>query len=508
MVRLLLILVFLTSSTVFFGQGCTNSNMIFANLDSSNGNGNGTTYDGKLVFYDLVADFKCENQPAPRSVLTRENSIWTLTTNTAEKCNSTSNVITNVEYIESSNFINYNGITYSLDANPTPTKLTREFTVVQTSNSNTNDVNPGDDICADSDGMCSLQAAFDEMNSKDSTAIINVSLGNYTITQPLEIKILSTVLFSGASSTGTVISGGSTTSILSTGDYNNKFSTRIIKNIGFINGNGPSSSSAAMKLSGSIHIVDSEFVNSSILAGETSHDLIIRNAKIRQNSAMYGLSVYQASTLKILNSQFYDNQTGVQITAVPIVQVEKSSIYNNANIGFRLNDCGTLCEIVNTTISDNLGSQLTIYQNPSGPNIKIQNSTITGKTAFTSTLVSNKHLGSSRLLLTNTIITKPPGGGAACFYTGVGSTAILAQNTIVDDNTCGESGVNITDPQLLPLAMNGGTTPTRLPSNTSPAVDAGNNANCPSEDQRGFLRPFNFLAGPSALCDIGATELQ
>ena len=35
----------------------------------------------------------------------------------------------------------------------------------------------------------------------------------------------------------------------------------------------------------------------------------------------------------------------------------------------------------------------------------------------------------------------------------------------------------------------------------SPAIDAGNNANCPATDQRGVARP----QGPT--CDIGAYEL-
>lgn len=57
------------------------------------------------------------------------------------------------------------------------------------------------------------------------------------------------------------------------------------------------------------------------------------------------------------------------------------------------------------------------------------------------------------------------------------------------------------DPQLGPLAWNGGSTRTRLPATTSPAIDAGDNGHCPAFDQRGIARPQR------GGCDIGAVEV-
>ena len=56
-------------------------------------------------------------------------------------------------------------------------------------------------------------------------------------------------------------------------------------------------------------------------------------------------------------------------------------------------------------------------------------------------------------------------------------------------------------PMLGPLANNGGQTQTMLPQAGSPAIDAGNDANCPATDQRGVSRPQGVH------CDIGAVEL-
>jgi hypothetical protein len=78
-------------------------------------------------------------------------------------------------------------------------------------------------------------------------------------------------------------------------------------------------------------------------------------------------------------------------------------------------------------------------------------------------------------------------------------------NNIAGDDTCGltqptdHPGVN---PRLGPLADNGGPTATLALPPRSPAIDAGNDATCPSADQRGVPRP----QGPH--CDIGAFELQ
>ena len=72
-------------------------------------------------------------------------------------------------------------------------------------------------------------------------------------------------------------------------------------------------------------------------------------------------------------------------------------------------------------------------------------------------------------------------------------------------NQCLGSGV--ANLGLLPLADNGGTTPTHSLSPTSPALDGGVNEGCEPFDQRGATRPVDGDGVGEALCDSGALEL-
>lgn len=83
---------------------------------------------------------------------------------------------------------------------------------------------------------------------------------------------------------------------------------------------------------------------------------------------------------------------------------------------------------------------------------------------------------------------------------------VVAEHDIDAGESCEVGGtpgsmVN-TDPQLEPLAMNGGPTETMAIRATSPANEAGNPAACPATDQRNVSRPLP----PGTPCDIGAYE--
>ncbi len=81
---------------------------------------------------------------------------------------------------------------------------------------------------------------------------------------------------------------------------------------------------------------------------------------------------------------------------------------------------------------------------------------------------------------------------------GVGSGASAFSYALGDQ-------VNITDPSLLPLALNGGTTPTHALLLTSPAIDRGSNSLGLTHDQRGA--PF-IRVDAGFPPDIGAYEWQ
>jgi CSLREA domain-containing protein len=64
----------------------------------------------------------------------------------------------------------------------------REAVWVVNTAADTPDAVPGDGICADASGMCSLRAAMHESEDRTGHILITVPLGTYTLTEPLEIR--------------------------------------------------------------------------------------------------------------------------------------------------------------------------------------------------------------------------------------------------------------------------------------------------------------------------------
>ena len=81
-------------------------------------------------------------------------------------------------------------------------------------------------------------------------------------------------------------------------------------------------------------------------------------------------------------------------------------------------------------------------------------------------------------------------------------------NATITEEPAGSNLIGV-DPQLGPLADNGGPTQTQLPAATTPAIDAGI-ANGLSADQRGLARTFDASNATNAVggdaTDIGAVE--
>jgi hypothetical protein len=109
----------------------------------------------------------------------------------------------------------------------------------------------------------------------------------------------------------------------------------------------------------------------------------------------------------------------------------------------------------------------------------------------------------ARTSLANTILYCEL-GQTNCYFEGPSSLVDLGHNLCSDDSASfpsSSSRVNL-DPQLAPLADNGGPTLTMALLPGSPAVDAGDEALAPATDQRGMPRPIGFAS------DIGAFELE
>ncbi len=130
----------------------------------------------------------------------------------------------------------------------------------------------------------------------------------------------------------------------------------------------------------------------------------------------------------------------------------------------------------------------------------VVNSTITLNFSLEAAGIRKSDNLDSTLTLTNTIVT-------ANSSENCGGTIVNGGNNIDSGTTCGwgssDGSLSDTNPQLGPLADNGGPTQTHALLPGSPAIDgvAFNAPNdCPAADQRGVPRP------QGAACDMGAVE--
>ncbi|WP_223788817.1 choice-of-anchor Q domain-containing protein [Marinicella meishanensis] len=100
--------------------------------------------------------------------------------------------------------------------------------------------------------------------------------------------------------------------------------------------------------------------------------------------------------------------------------------------------------------------------------------------------------------LNNTLIAD--NNGSQDCYIELSNSSQSNSNSLIESGNCDAALTD--DPQLQALANNGGNTQTMALALTSPAVDAGSDALCTVEDQRGLPRP------QLAACDIGAYETE
>lgn len=144
----------------------------------------------------------------------------------------------------------------------------------------------------------------------------------------------------------------------------------------------------------------------------------------------------------------------------------------------------------NATISGNTGSTSGGGLSVTAGSVTLNAVTIAANSAPTGPALASGGAVTAR----NTIIAAPD-GETACSGTAPTTEQVLA-------TSAGCAATMVADPQLSALADHGGASLTHALAETSPAVDAGNNATCPDEDQRGQSRPSN-QANP---CDLGAYE--
>jgi CSLREA domain-containing protein len=236
----------------------------------------------------------------------------------------------------------------------------------------------------------------------------------------------------------------------------------------------------------------------------TDANLTLLNLTTNGGHSTWGGGIHNSGELRIINNQINNNFAsycwdfncygwGGGIYNQGVLYMYKSTLRGNGafSSGGGIFNTGYL-QIINSTLSENtaLGNSGAIRNE--GGTLLLINSTLFG---------NNLGSGGSSFLA-NTIITDSL--RVDCY-----GIPIDGGNNISSDDTCGFDPANgsmpNTDPLLGPLQDNGGPTLTHALSWDSPAIDAGDNAQCSPTDQRGFYRTDGDGDG-TIVCDIGSYE--
>jgi hypothetical protein len=326
------------------------------------------------------------------------------------------------------------------------------------------DATPGDGVCADATGACTLHAAIGEANRWPGPDEVEIPEGTYTIADGLYLA--DAVTLRGAGADRTII------------EHGNAFP--------FFGDTVAVEASAAIR---DLTIRGSQ--DGSGVSCGWGCDLELRRVAVMEN-AVYGA---------------YTNG---------VLRVHDSAIHGNGLTGLVVQDPGRL-ELINSTVSGNQGgvsAALCFFCTPCGPwcpppaTLRIENSTISDNTGAGIFFPGSP--------VRNTLVT---GNEPDCLFSSIAS---LGHN-LDSDGSCGltdPTDLSNVDPLLGPLQHNGGPTPTHALLPGSLALDAIPPADCVYDDdgdpatpevalttdQRGAARPRDGDGVAPTGCDIGSYE--
>ncbi|MBE2198859.1 MAG: hypothetical protein IAE79_09630 [Anaerolinea sp.] len=216
----------------------------------------------------------------------------------------------------------------------------------------------------------------------------------------------------------------------------------------------------------------------------------IRHTSIYANTGLYGGGIYVSSPLTVTHSVIYGNVVGQNGGGVHL-------------------GGGAVVLLENSTISGNQSAAAGggIYLGAPGAQLTLRNVTLTANVASGSNTVGGiSSANGTTITLYQSIIANNSGDHECSQFNGAWQS--LGYN-IGSDSTCHLTATGDqpnTNPLLISLADNGGDTLTHALAAGSPAIDTGNNADCPATDQRERIRPYDGDGDSTPTCDIGAFE--
>ena len=363
-------------------------------------------------------------------------------------------------------------------------------TFVVNSTADTVDVNPGNGVCADASGACTLRAAIIETNALSGADVINLPAGTYALAIPGQgenaaatgdLDVLGSLTINGAGAAFTIIDGGGLDRVIEI----RSGATVQINAVTVRNGNPGVGSSGG----GILNFTGTLTLNNTIVSGNTaalvgggmvneSGTTILDASTVSGNTAGSGGGIYNHGPMTLTRSTMSMNRA---------VGGSGGGIWHD----------GGAMTISNSTISGN-----TAAVNGGGIMIDGTVLTLTSSTVAANNALNGGGMFNNNNAILNSTIVANNGAGGNCG--GKPILANLSGHNLSSDATCAFNSpgdLNNTNPLLGPLASNGSLAETHGLLPGSPAIDAVAAASCTvSTDQRGVARP------QGAFCDIGAFE--
>ena len=379
-----------------------------------------------------------------------------------------------------------------------------------------------DEVNADAD--CSLREAIEAANTDaavDACAagsgadVIVIPAGTYTTGATLSITDADGLTLAGASAASTIISGNDDHRIIDVvaGDL-------TIQSLSLVDGEaGPNFADTG----GAIRTGTTELtIMSSVLADNHASfggavqtgtgNLNVFDSTFLRNVAQWDASNGNGGAinltdgeLNVRRSTFTDNTAvnagGAILTGSAPAEIERSTFNDNEGKFGGAVYAGDAILIANSTFDGN-----TTTWDQSGIGATIEGALFTTAVALVNVTVVDSTVGAGidlprEATLANSIVAGNADGDCEVPLTSLGGN-------VTSDESCGTGPDEpVGDPELGPLANNGGTTLTRLPTAGSIAIDGGIAAGCQEIDQRGLARPADGDDDGTAVCDSGAVEV-
>ena len=256
-------------------------------------------------------------------------------------------------------------------------------------------------------------------------------------------------------------------------------------------------SSSSVSLSNSTVSGNSTYFGGGIFA-ESSSSVSLSNSTVSGNSAnrVGGINVFSSSislTNSTVSGNSSTNRSGGIYASNSSVSLTNSTVSGNSGMrGGGIYASNSSVSLTNSTVSGNsamIGGGIYAKFISS---ISLTNSTVSGNSAFNGGGISG---ASSTISLSNSIIANSSNNDD--IYDAGSLTLTSDTASIIEQASF--SGSQTGDPDLLPLADNGGPTQTHALSYNSIALDTGDTATCTDRDQRGRLR--------GTPCNVGSFEI-